>query len=58
MKTQLDERQELINKIEVLRVCDVRALKVFVAGMDAGKTLRSSTKESSKGKGAGWGIVK
>lgn len=48
MKTQLDERQELINKIEVLRVCDVRALKVFVAGMDAGKTLQSSTEKAEK----------
>lgn len=48
MKTKLDERQELISRIEVLCACDVRAVKVFVAGMDAGKTLQSSTGKATK----------
>lgn len=51
MKTQLDERQELIDRLEILTAADVRALKVFVAGMDVGKTLQSSAEKAAKEKG-------
>ena len=39
MKTQLDERRELIQKIEQLNVSDIQKLKVFLAGIEAGKTI-------------------
>lgn len=41
MKTQLDEKQNLLSKIERLSSVDeVRKVKVFIAGMEAGKAIR------------------
>ena len=40
MKTQLDEKQELINKIKVLSASDIQRLKVFIAGVEAGKEIK------------------
>ena len=42
MKTQLDEKQELINKIKVLSASDIQKLKVFIAGVEAGKEIKES----------------
>lgn len=41
MKTQLDERQDLLSKIERLSSADeVQKVKVFIAGMEAEKAVR------------------
>lgn len=41
MITELDEKQELVRKIENLSSIDeVQKLKVFIAGMEAGKTVK------------------
>lgn len=41
MKTQLDEKQDLLRKIERLSSVDeVQRVKVFIAGMEAGKAVR------------------
>lgn len=40
MRTELDEKQELICKIQKLNLSDVRKLKVFLTGMEIGKSLR------------------
>ena len=43
MKTQLDEKQDLMRKIERLSTADeVRQLKIFIAGMEAGKAVRET----------------
>lgn len=48
MKRQLDEKQDLIHKIEsISSIEDIRQLKVFIAGMEAGKNLKEI---QSKGK--------
>jgi poly(3-hydroxybutyrate) depolymerase len=41
MKTQLDEKQDLLRKVERLSSADeVQKVKVFIAGMEAGKAVR------------------
>ena len=41
MKTQLDEKQDLLIKVERLSSADeVQKVKVFIAGMEAGKEVR------------------
>lgn len=41
MKTQLDEKQDLLSKIERLSSADeVQKVKAFIAGMEAGKAVR------------------
>ena len=41
MKTQLDEKQDLLCKVERLSSADeVQKVKVFIAGMEAGKAVR------------------
>ena len=46
MKTQLDEKQDLINKIKGLSSVDeIQKLKVFIAGMEAGKTVKENSCE-------------
>ena len=41
MKTQLDEKQDLMRKVERLSSADeVQKVKVFIAGMEAGKAVR------------------
>lgn len=46
MKTQLDERQDLLSKIERLSSADeVQKVKVFIAGMEAGKAVREMGRE-------------
>ena len=41
MKTQLDEKQDLLRKVERLSSADeVQKVKVFIAGMEAGKAIR------------------
>lgn len=43
MKTQLDEKQDLISKVESLSSIDeIRQLKVFIAGMEAGKAVKEN----------------
>lgn len=45
MKAQLDEKQELMAKVERLSAAELRAVKVFIAGLDAGKALQARMKE-------------
>ena len=47
MKTQLDDKQDLIQKIELLSASDVQKLKVFLAGVEAGKTVRVLEQKSA-----------
>lgn len=43
MKTQLDEKEELIRKIEQLTSSDeIQQVKIFIAGMEAGKSVRET----------------
>ena len=43
MKTQLDEKQDLINKIKnISSVDDVLKVKVFIAGLEAGKAIKET----------------
>lgn len=43
MKTQLDEKQDLLRKIERLSSADeVQKVKVFIAGMEAGKAVKEN----------------
>lgn len=42
MKTQLDEKQDLLRKVKSLSSVDIQKLKVFIAGMEAGKTVKES----------------
>lgn len=37
--TQLEEKQELIRKIECLSSADIQKLKAFLAGIEVGKVL-------------------
>lgn len=37
MDTQLDIRQELLRKVEKLSPTDIQKVKVFIAGVEAGK---------------------
>ena len=40
MKTQLDERKDLVSKIEnISSIETIRQIKTFIAGMEAGKAL-------------------
>ena len=42
MQTQLDDKQELIRKLERLSSADdVQKLKVFIAGLEAGKAIKA-----------------
>lgn len=45
MRTQLDEKKELMNKIEILSVSDIQKVKVFIAGMEAEKIIRDCKEE-------------
>ena len=41
MKTQLDEKQDLLRKVARLSSADeVQKVKAFIAGMEAGKAIR------------------
>lgn len=42
MNTQLDERQELINKIELLSPADIQKVRVFIAGVEAGRATMAN----------------
>lgn len=42
MNTQLDERQELAKKIEKLSHDDIQKVRVFIAGVEAGRTAREN----------------
>lgn len=46
MNTQLDAKQELLKKIQLLSYSDMQKLKVFLAGLEAGKQL--AERESKK----------
>lgn len=37
MNTQLDERQELLKKVDKLSPADIQKVRVFIAGVEAGK---------------------
>ena len=44
MKTELDKRQELIEKIKNLSAPgDVQKVKIFIAGLEAGKAVKEAT---------------
>ena len=46
MKTQLDEKQDLMRKVESLSSDDeIQRLKVFIAGMEAGKAVKENERE-------------
>lgn len=50
MKTQLDEKQELIKKIEFISNSDeIQKLKIFISGMEAGKTIMDKEPERAAG---------
>ena len=43
MKTELDKRQELIEKIKNLSAPeDVQKVKIFIAGLEAGKAVKAA----------------
>ena len=43
MKTELDKRQELIEKIKNLSAPeDVQKVKIFIAGLEAGKAVKEA----------------
>ncbi len=43
MKTQLDEKQDLLSKVESLSSADeVQKVKIFIAGMEAGKAAKEN----------------
>ena len=43
MKTQLDKKRDLLSKVERLSSADeVQKVKVFIAGMEAGKAIREA----------------
>lgn len=39
MNTQLDARQELLRKVEKLSPMDIQKVRVFIAGVEAGRAL-------------------
>ena len=44
MDTKLDKKDELICKIKKLSASDIRMLKVFLAGMEAERTVKEYEK--------------
>lgn len=42
MNTQLDARQELLRKVEKLSPSDIQKVRVFIAGVEAGRTAREN----------------
>ncbi len=44
METKLDKKEELICKVKKLSDSDVRILKVFIAGMEAERTIKECEK--------------
>lgn len=44
MDTKLDKKEELICKIKKLSASDIRMLKVFMAGMEAERTVKECEK--------------
>ena len=48
MNTQLDERQELINKIELLCPADIQKVRVFIAGVEAGRATMTNACQAAK----------
>lgn len=45
MNTQLDERQELLRKVEKLSPADIQKVRVFIAGVEAGKSVTVSSRK-------------
>ena len=39
MDTELDKKEELIDKINILSASDIHKLKIFIAGMEAERTI-------------------
>lgn len=46
MDTKLDKKEELICKIKKMSASDIRMLKVFMAGMEAERTINECKKSS------------
>ena len=46
MDTKLDKKEELICKIKKLSDSDIRVLKVFIAGMEAERTVKECEKSN------------
>lgn len=43
MRTQLDEKQDLMHKVERLSsIEEIQKLKIFIAGMEAGKAAKEN----------------
>lgn len=45
MKTKLDERQELLQKVGLMTASELQKLKVFLLGLEAGKAIRESEQD-------------
>lgn len=48
MNTQLDERQELLRKVEKLSPTDIQKVRVFIAGVEAGKAAMAEECRATK----------
>lgn len=49
MKTQLDEKQDLLRKIEhISSADDIQRVKIFIAGLEAGRGIFQKTQISDK----------
>lgn len=48
MNTQLDERQELMRKVEQLSPMDIQKVRVFIAGVEAGKAAMAEEHKSTQ----------
>lgn len=49
MKTQLDEKRDLMHKVERLSsIEEIQKLKIFIAGMEAGKVAKENTGEGER----------
>lgn len=47
MNTKLDKKEELIDKIKKLSASDVHMVRVFVAGMEAERTVSRCDKDTT-----------
>lgn len=50
MNTQLDERQELLRKVEQLSPMDIQKVRVFIAGVEAGKAAMAEEHKATQSK--------
>lgn len=48
MNTQLDERQELLRKVEKLSPTDIQKVRVFIAGVEAGRAAMAEDHKATQ----------